>query len=337
MRVVALIPGGVGEQILFFPTLDGLKQKYPDAEIDVVVEPRAKAAYRVSKSVNDVITFDFKDRSSPADWANLLGVIRDRYYDAALSLRQNWGTGLLLWLTGVPTRIGSEDSAGKYFLTHTVPFNADQYTAQSNYDLLQGMGVKAACPEVAISVPKSDIDWAEAEQKRLGIRGSGYVLMYPGKSLLAEGETSYPLASWLTIVEDFQQKQPDMPLVIVKQTGDLDTVTTLTQAVPSLKVTKPADMGKLAALVAGANLMIAPNSVPMHLAIALQVYTLALFGSSSSSQVLPKSDKFIAIQSPTRSIADIQPAEICKGLGRLRPWTSETFVLSQFWQFSWVL
>ncbi len=310
MRVVAFIPGGVGEQILFFPTLDGLKQKYPDAEIDVVVEPRAKAAYRVSKSVNDVITFDFKDRSSPADWANLLGVVRDRYYDAALSLRQSWGAGLLLWLTGIPTRIGYEDSAGKYFLTATVPSNFEQYDAQSDYDLLQGIGVKADCPALAISVPKSDIDWAEAEQKRLGIRGSGYVLMYPGKSLLAEGEGGYPMAGWLAIIQDFQQKQPDMPLVIVKQTGDLEAVTALTQAVPNLKVTKPGDMGKMAAMVAGANLMICPNSVPMQLAIALQVYTLALFGSSSSSQVLPQSDKFIAIQSPTGSIADIQPTQI---------------------------
>jgi len=310
MRIVALIPGGVGEQILFFPTLDGLKQKYPDAEIDVVVEPRAKAAYRVSKSVNDVITFDFKDRSSPADWANLLGVIRDRYYDAALSLRQNWGTGLLLWLTGIPTRISYEGSVGKYFLTDTVPANPEQYDAQSDYDLLQGIGVKAACPALSISVPKSDIDWAEAEQKRLGIRGSGYVLMYPGTSLLADGEVSYPLANWLAIIQDFQQKQPDMPLVIVKQTGDLEAVTALTQSVPSLKVTKPADMGKLAAMVAGANLMICPNSVPMQLAIALQVYTLALFGSSSSLQVLPQSDKFIAIQSSTRSIVDIKPEQI---------------------------
>jgi ADP-heptose:LPS heptosyltransferase len=310
MRVVALIPGGVGEQILFFPTLDGLQQKYPDAEIDVVVEPRAKAAYRVSRSVNDVITFDFKDRSSPADWANLLGVIRDRYYDAALSLRQSWGTGLLLWLTGVPARIGYEGSTGKYFLTETVPFDPEQYNAQTYYDLLQGIGVKAACPALSISVPKSDIDWAEAEQKRLGIRGAGYVLMYPGKSQLAAGEVNYPVASWLAIIQDFQQKQPDMPLVIVNQTGDSEAVTALTQAMPSLKVTKPGDIGKLAAMVAGANLMICPNSVPMQLAIALQVYTLALFGTVPSTQFLPQSEKFIAIQSPTRSIVDIKPAQI---------------------------
>ncbi|HEY9659496.1 MAG TPA: lipopolysaccharide heptosyltransferase family protein, partial [Allocoleopsis sp.] len=96
MRVVALVPGGVGDQILFFPTLDSLKQNYPEVEIDVVVEPRSKSAYRVSKSVSDVIAFDYEDRNSPADWANLLGVLRDRDYSAAITTRSTWGIGLLL-------------------------------------------------------------------------------------------------------------------------------------------------------------------------------------------------------------------------------------------------
>ena len=61
MRILALVPGGIGDQILFFPTIDNLKGRYPEAEIDVVVEPRATAAYRVSKSVDKEIPFDFKD------------------------------------------------------------------------------------------------------------------------------------------------------------------------------------------------------------------------------------------------------------------------------------
>jgi ADP-heptose:LPS heptosyltransferase len=309
MRVVALIPGGVGEQILFFPTLDDLKLKYPDAEIDVVVEPRAKAAYRVSKSVNDVITFDFKDRSSPADWANLLGVIRDRYYDAAISLRQTWSIGLLLWLTGVPSRISYEKGGGQIFLTETVPLKTEQYTAQSDHDLLQGVGINTPCPDVSISVPRGDIDWAEMELKRLGVQGA-YVLMYPGASLLAEGETEYPLESWKQIIQDFQTKQPEMPLVIVQGTGERETMTALTEAHPTLKITKPGDVGKLAAMVAGANLVLCPNSVPMHLAIALQVYTLAFFGATDSAQFLPKNDKFVGIQSPSNRMSDIQPEQI---------------------------
>ena len=68
MRILALVPGGIGDQILFFPTLDDLRAYYPEAEINVIVEPRAKGAYRVCKSVDEVLTFDFKDRNGLADF-----------------------------------------------------------------------------------------------------------------------------------------------------------------------------------------------------------------------------------------------------------------------------
>ena len=103
MRIVALVPGGIGDQILFFPTLNDLKRYYPEAQLDVVVEPRSQGAYRVCKVVRDTIPFNFKDRNSLADWGNFVGVIRDREYDVALSLGQRGGVGLLLWLTGIRT------------------------------------------------------------------------------------------------------------------------------------------------------------------------------------------------------------------------------------------
>lgn len=313
MRVVALVPGGIGDQVLFFPTLDDLKQAYPKAEIDVVVEPRAKGAYRVSKSINDVITFDFKDRSSPADWANLLGVLRDRTYDVVISLGQRWGVGLLLWLTGIPIRISYGGSAGAMFLTQAVPLKQEQYAAQMYHDLLQGLNITTPTPDLAISIPKSDLDWAEAEQKRLGLSASGYVLIHGGSSQLAQIkgiDKIYPVESWQQIVEDFQKRQPDLPIVVVKGPDDAALVAALTQSCPALKVTQPGDVGKLAAMIAGANLMLCTDSAPMHLAVALKVYTLALFGPTDPEKLLPKSDKFLAIASPTRKMADIPPQTV---------------------------
>jgi ADP-heptose:LPS heptosyltransferase len=310
MRVVALVPGGIDEQLLFFPTLDNLKRSYPNAEIDVVVEPRAKAAYRVSKTVSEVILFDFQDRSSPADWANLLGVVRDRYYEAALSTRPSWGIGLLLWLSGVPVRISYAPSGATYFFTNSIPLKPEQPLTQTYHDLLQGLNITTSPPDLTLSVPTSDIDWAEMQQKRLGVKGAGYVLLYPGTSFLAKGETAYPIASWQAIIQDFQQKQPDLPLVVVQGGNDQEAITTLTQAFPTLKVTQPVDIGKLAALVAGANLVLAPNGVVSLVAIALQVYTLALFGTTQSTRFLPSSDKFAGLQSPTGKLADLPPSQV---------------------------
>ena len=305
MRIVAFVPGGVDEQILFFPALDSLKQSYPQAEIDVVVEPRAKVAYRVSKSVNDVLAFDYLDRNSPADWANLLGVLRDRYYTGALYAGQNWSMGLLLWLAGIPTRICYDNIPGKLFYTHKVPFKPNQYKADAYYDLLQGFNVSTPCPEPSLSLPKGDLDWAERERKRLGI-GSGYVLIQVDSGQ----DEPYPIANWQEIIQSFRQRQPDMPLVVAQTTGDADAIAPLLQAYPDLKVTRPGDLGKLAAMIAGANLMLSPAGVPMQLAVALKVYTLALFGSTTAATLLPKDDKFSAIQSATGKVADISAAQV---------------------------
>ena len=315
MRIVALVPGGIGDQILFFPTLDDLKKAYPMAEIDVIVEPRAKGAYRVCQSVSDVIIFDFKDRNSPADWANLLGVIRDRYYDIALSLGSSWSVGLLLWLTGTPVRVGYGSSFGSLFLTRSVPLKSEQYAAHMYHDLLRGLDVTTPCPDLAINVPKGDIDWADGERARLSLGDAGYVLVHGGSSQLAKTkgiDKLYPVDKWKSIIQDFQNRQPDLPIVIAEGDDDADMVAALTQACPGLKVTRPDDIGKLAAMIAGSNLMICTDSAPMHLAVALKVYTLALFGPTDPSRLLPKNEKFQGISSSTGKMADLSPDSVLK-------------------------
>jgi len=314
MRLVALVPGGIGDQILFFPTLDDLQRYYPDAQIDVVVEPRSKNAYRVCKSVQDVIPFDFKDRNSLTDWVNLLGTIRDREYDVAISLERSWFVALLIWLTGIPTRIGYS-GPGKNFLTNPVPLKTEQYAAAMYHDLLQGLGINSPCPELAINVPKPDIGWAESEQKRLGIHESGYVLIHGGSTELAQAkgiEKIYPVENWKQIIQDFLSRQPDLPVVVIQEPEDEQLVRELLRSCPDIKVTSPADIGKLAAMIAGANLMLCTDSAPLYLAVAVQTYTIALFGPTEPQKLLPTSDRFIGIKSPTTKISDISPQAVLK-------------------------
>jgi ADP-heptose:LPS heptosyltransferase len=313
MRIVALVPGGIGDQVLFFPTLDDLQQTYPDAQIDVVVEPRAAAAYQVSKSVQNVIPFDFKGRNSLADFGNLLGNLRDREYDIALSLGQRWAVGFLLWLTGIPTRVGFAGGGGELFLTNPAPLNQNQYAACMYHDLLKGLGINTPCPEIAISVPAKSLDWAEAERKRLGIGSGGYVLIHGGSSQLAKTkgiDKIYPVENWKSILQDFQQRQPDMPIVVVQGPDDQEFVQELVQANPNVKITSPRDIGRLTAMIAGASLMICTDSAPMHLAVAVKTYTLALFGPTDPAKLLPNDSRFVGIKSLTGNMANIIPATV---------------------------
>lgn len=315
MRIVALVPGGIGDQILFFPTLDDIRRYYPNSQIDVVVEPHSKAAYRVSKSVNDLLAFDFKDRNSLADWANLVGVIREREYDIAITVGQSWLYSLLLWLSGVPTRIGYQGK-GVAFLTKAVPIKTQQYAATMYHDLLQGLGINSPCPELAINVPKSDLDWANKEQQRLGIL-DGYILIHSGKSESAlNGLNNYPVENWQLIIQNFHHKQPDIPIVVISEPDDDSVVRTLKQSTPEIKVTYPNDIGKLAAMIAGANLLLCTDSASMQLGVAVQTYTIALFGPTDPAKLLPKSEKFLAIKSSTGDTKDVSPEAVLEKIWR---------------------
>lgn len=302
MRIVALVPGDIGDQILFFPTLDDLKQSYPNAQIDVVVEPRAKAAYQVSKSVQQTLLFDYQDRNSLADLGNLLGMLREREYEVALAFQRNWTVNFLLWMTGIPTRVGFAGSPGQMFLTRTVPPSTQTYIAAARHDLLTALDLDLPCAEVALSLPQTALDWADAERKKLGIGNGGYVMLYC--------LPSYPADSWRGIIQDFQQRQPELPLVLLKDAASETMVQNLASGIANLKVTTPATVGQMAAMIAGANLLIASESTAMQLAVAVKTFTLALFGDTDPKQVLPASDRFVGIKSLTGQVADISPQTV---------------------------
>jgi ADP-heptose:LPS heptosyltransferase len=313
MRILALVPGGISDQILFFPTLDDLKQSYPESEVDVVVEPRAKGAYRVCKSVHEVITYDFRDRNGLADWGNLLGIVRDREYEVVICKTNTLSLGLLLWLTGIPTRIAFRGGSGTWLFSKVVAAKTEQYAADMYHDLLQGLQINTPCPPLAINVLKADIDWAETEQKQLGIQESGYILIHAGSSQVSQAqgiEKTYPVKKWQYIVADIQRRQPNLPLVVLKGPEDEAWVNPLIESCPSLLVTTPPDIGKSAAIVASANLMLCTDSAPMHLAVAVGTYVIAMFGPTAAKKLLPNSARVRSIQSPTGSIADIAPADV---------------------------
>jgi ADP-heptose:LPS heptosyltransferase len=313
MRILCLIPGGIGEQILFFPTLKDLKQQYPNAAIDVVVEPTAKAAYRVCQDVNDTIVFDYKDRNSLADYLNILGVIRDREYDVAITLSNRWTLGLLLWLNGIPVRIGDRTKNFAGILSNPIDLKSEQYTAYMYHDLLRGLGISTPCPEVKITVPKSDITWAEAQQKRLDIKEAGYILISDNRDM---GD-AYPISQWKQIVKDIQSKQPSVSVVLLQTLEDETQTKSLLQVYPDLKVIKPSDIGKLAATIAGANLLLCTDNTAMQLSVAVGTYTIALFDRVEINKLLPpNSDRYIGIRSSSGKIADIKPETVLDKIWR---------------------
>jgi ADP-heptose:LPS heptosyltransferase len=313
-RFLALIPGGISDQLLCFPMLESLQQQYPQAQIDVVVEPQAKAAYRISPVAKQVLTYNFQGRNGPADWGNLVGWVREREYDGLISLDRGLFRGLLLWLMGIPKRVGYAKVPNALFMTDTATLKPKQYAAQMYHDLLDGMHIHTPCPPLSIHIPLKDREWTEAEQEKLGLDlTQGYAIIHGGS--LAEHQEKgaaniYPKSSWQALVKGFQQRQPDLSVVLVQSPSDRAWFKSLLEVCPGLKVSTPQDLGKFAALIAGAKLMVSTDSDAMHIAVAAGTQLFALFGPSDPDRVLPKDERFTALRSSTGKVSDIAPIQV---------------------------
>ncbi len=313
MRILAFIPGGIADQLLFFPTLLALAQAYPGGKLDVVVEPQAIGAYQVSQVVSEKIAFDFSARNSLADWGNLLGIIRDREYEMVIAPRPTWSLSFLLWLSGVPTRLTYADQPGANFFTATAAsLPRDQtYAATGYHHLLRGLNQTGDCPELQVNLPKAALDWADGERQRLGLSHDGYVVMY-------SIDAGYPANSWEIILQDFQQKQPNLPVIWLGDRQNPGLTAALKERLPTLKVSQPSGLGQMIALLAGANLVVSGEGTVLQAAIAAQTFTLGLFGASNPVTQLPpiaghrstRAPQAVGIKSPTGKLADIAPATV---------------------------
>ncbi|MEM9907323.1 MAG: glycosyltransferase family 9 protein, partial [Cyanobacteria bacterium P01_D01_bin.44] len=126
----------------------------------------------------------------------------------------------------------------------------------------------------------------------------------------------YPTDSWITILQDFPAKQPQLPVVVIETATSKNTVANLTQQIPEIKVIAPENIGQTAALIAGADLVLTPDSDVLQLAIALNVFTLGLLSTATADTMLPPvaatpesaETRFVAVKSTTAQLKDL-PAD----------------------------
>lgn len=74
-----MISGGVYENLLFFPTIQLIKDRYPGVQVDVLSSARGKQAFELNKNVRWADVFDPEDDfPEPAEYLDLLGLLKVR-------------------------------------------------------------------------------------------------------------------------------------------------------------------------------------------------------------------------------------------------------------------
>lgn len=140
-KVLAINFGGIGDEVLFLPTLERIKELAPDCELTLLVEPRSQSVMEVTNLIDKIITFDIKKKPlTLVDLIRLTMLLRTGGYDMVISSGSSPMVAMLLFLSGIKLRIGYDSgSPVKSLLTHPVKLVRDQYAADMYHDLTKGM------------------------------------------------------------------------------------------------------------------------------------------------------------------------------------------------------
>ncbi len=299
-RILAINFGGIGDEILFFPVIQGLRETYPNSRITMLVEPRCAGIGAFNPAIDEVLTFDIKGKPGPADLMALVGELRKRKFDLAISSGGSALVPVLLWLTGARYRAGYGASKTARLLTYKAPLNKQQYAAEMYYDLIrEWVPSPNRLPQVAIA--PSDRQWAKDFMAEAGVQpGESVVMLHPGCSRLSVLKgfiKSWEPSKWAELA---RRLAADGVRVLIA--GGPDDEETLS-AIRAQLATQPEapeagaamidaagktkGLGHLAALIEQASVLVAVDSAPMHLGVAVGKPTVALFGPTDPKKLLP--------------------------------------------------
>src|SRR4029078_8660774 len=110
----------LGDVILLVPALRALRRRFPNAQIDVLVDSRFADVLRMCSAVTEVVAVDriaLRDESRLKSIASIFGLmlrLRRKKYDIVLDCHSFLETHLLTWFTGARWRQGLKRVHSEY-------------------------------------------------------------------------------------------------------------------------------------------------------------------------------------------------------------------------------
>ena len=319
-RILVVRKDNIGDVLCTTPALRALRRALPEARLAILVAEHCRAAVQRNPDLDEVLTYTkAKHRpgffGAPALW-ELTRVIRDlrgRRFDLAIAMGRpcSRSGAWLAYATGATWRLGYATPA-----LHPFPFFLNvrgdpgamlSHEVDACLDLLEAVGVPAAGRELTL-VP--DPQTVTAVRGRLvqggAVEAAGLALIH----ISNRRETSrWPLASFaetadrlrdqlgLSIVLSWAPGGQDNPL-FPGDDGKAEEVAKQMRVKPLLLRTS--ELGELIAALSLCDFVLSTDGGVMHIAAALDVPQVVLFGKTGLSHWAPISEKSIALRKTGR-------------------------------------
>lgn len=287
-RILFINFGGLGDEIMFLPTIISLKKEYPNSHITLALEPRSKGIVSLTNIIDETLFADIKGEGKFLELLKLLCKIWLGRYDIVVSSGSNKLIPVFLFSTFIKRRVGYDSGKiSQVLLTDAVKLNKNQYAVKMYHSLAETLtNYKTELPQ--INVEKKEVK-------------PNTVLIHPGVSLLSvqKGMIKTVKAQiWAEVVQKLADRGKEV--ILAGGPDDKETIETIQNLVPKEKYTnfygKTKNLKELAELISSAETFLCSDSAPLHVAVALGVKTYVIFGSTDDKKLIPQNNMVIPIK-----------------------------------------
>lgn len=114
----------IGDVLISSIICNNLRRAYPNAQIDYLVYESTTPVLEGNKSIDNVILFEEKHRTSKKEFLNLALQIRSNKYDLLIDAYSKLESWLIVLLSGAKRKISYKKKGRAFLYTDTVPFEA---------------------------------------------------------------------------------------------------------------------------------------------------------------------------------------------------------------------
>ncbi len=294
-RVLVIKLSAIGDVVLTTGSLKALRDQFPDADIQCLTSPEGAAVLRRCPYLNDIIVFDPNNKGlAPACrqagrvWA-VGRILRRRRFDKVVDLQNNRISHGLSFLSMAPQTYGYDNGKFSFLLNHKIRDDVVGLSPVEHQFRVLGLLGIAYGPGIALELWPSDKD-QEYARALLESEWMGNTQEIVGLNLAASAK--WPTKNWPAVhiarLCDLLGAQ-NIRVILTGQDKDK----TLARCVINKAKAKPANfVGKtnivqLAALLSRCRVYVSPDSAPLHVASAMGVPVVALFGPTDPRRHMP--------------------------------------------------
>ena len=295
MNILIVKLSAIGDVIHTLPSLAAMRRLYPDAHITWVVEEAAADLVLHHPYLDQVLIFrrkswikEIKAGQFPAAWRDaraFLAALKSRRHDLVIDFHGLFKSSIIVFLSQGKRKLGydSRQELSDLFLNEKIPENMGKHAVDRYLDFPRHLGAVVKQAEFILPINLEAEDKAKALLASHGLEKKQYIAVSP----VALWDTKLWDNRKFAKLADTIQQRLKIPVVFTgKDKESLDKIT-------SLMTTKRINMGgqttlpELACIYKDALTVITTDSGPMHLAAAIGVPVIALFGPTDPARTGP--------------------------------------------------